>query len=409
MSSQNNKKNIKNVVIINDFNFIQGGASKVAIDTAQLLKKNGFNVYFFSAVNKIEDNIDGIKYISTKQNEALKEKNRIKGFFNGIYNFKAKNDLKKLLMILDKNETIIHIHGWTKALSSSVFDIAFKMNFNVVLTLHDYFSACPNGGYYNYKINKICNFKPLEWKCITCNCDSRNYMFKLYRLIRLFVQNKIVKLNDKLKYAIGISDMNIAVLKQTLNSNINLQKIYNPIEFNFNNIINNNFYDNDYFLYVGRISKEKGVNLFCEAISKLNLKGIVVGDGSEKEKLQKEYQSIKFVGWKNNNDVKEYMNKAKCLIFPSLWYEGAPLTPLEALSAGIPVLISKYCSAREYVEEDFLFEDVDTLIDRIKFISNVENKKFCEKKIREYVSKIKSNNYIDNLLKFYQKIGEDSL
>ena len=51
MSSKSNKK--KNIIIINDFNYIQGGASKVAIDTARLLKGEGFNVYFFSAVNKV--------------------------------------------------------------------------------------------------------------------------------------------------------------------------------------------------------------------------------------------------------------------------------------------------------------------------------------------------------------------
>ena len=54
---------VKNVIIINDFNYIQGGASKVAIDTAKILKNNGINVIFFSAVNKIEENIDQITYI----------------------------------------------------------------------------------------------------------------------------------------------------------------------------------------------------------------------------------------------------------------------------------------------------------------------------------------------------------
>ena len=135
MSSKNNKKNIENVVVVNDFNYTQGGASKVAIDTARILKEQGINVFFFSAVEKEEEKIDGITYISTNQNEALKEKNKIKGAINGIYNFKARNEMKKLLKMLDRNSTIIHVHGWTKALSCSVFDIAFKMKFKVILTL----------------------------------------------------------------------------------------------------------------------------------------------------------------------------------------------------------------------------------------------------------------------------------
>ena len=190
-------RKIQNVVIINDFNYTQGGASKVAINTAKILNKSGLKVYFFSAVNNPKENIEGITYISTNQKEALREKNRIKGAINGIYNFKAKIELKKLLKTLSPDNTIIHVHGWTKALSSSVFDIAFKMKYKVILTLHDYFTACPNGGYYNYKQNEICHLSPLTWKCIKCNCDSRNYGFKLYRIVRQFVQNKIVRLNDK--------------------------------------------------------------------------------------------------------------------------------------------------------------------------------------------------------------------
>ncbi len=81
---------VKTVIIVNDFNYVQGGASKVAIDTARILKEDGLNVIFFSAVNKNEENIDGIKYISTNQNEALKEKNKIKGIINRNIQFQGK-------------------------------------------------------------------------------------------------------------------------------------------------------------------------------------------------------------------------------------------------------------------------------------------------------------------------------
>ncbi len=81
---------VKTVIIVNDFNYVQGGASKVAIDTARILKEEGLNVIFFSAVNKSEENINGIKYISTNQNEALKEKNKIKGMINRNIQFQGK-------------------------------------------------------------------------------------------------------------------------------------------------------------------------------------------------------------------------------------------------------------------------------------------------------------------------------
>lgn len=401
--------NVKTVVIVNDFNYIQGGASKVAIDTARMLNECGLNVCFFSAVNKNKENIEGITYVSTNQSEALKEKNKIKGAINGIYNLKAKRKLKELLKRLNPEDTIIHVHGWTKALSSSIFDIAFKMKFRVVLTLHDYFTACPNGGYFNYKQNKICNLQPLSRKCIKCNCDSRNYGFKLYRIVRQFVQNKIVKLNDKLEYVISISNFSEKILKTTLGKNVKITRIYNPIE-NDNNYQVIDTSKNQYFLYVGRISREKGTEIFCQAITELGYKGVVVGDGEQKEILEKKYSNIEFTGWKNKDEVKEYMKGAKALIFPSIWYEGAPLTTIEAYSIGLPCIVSDKCAASEFAinnENGILYNGT---IKGLKEKILEYNEKFDREQVSKstYDSYLKFNfskeEYVKKLMEYYKKI-----
>jgi glycosyltransferase involved in cell wall biosynthesis len=405
-SEKNEIKNIENVIVINDFNYVQGGASKVAIQTAKLLSENNnLKVYFFSAVNKIEENIKGVEYITTNQNEALRYKNKIVGFVNGIYNIKAKYKLRNLLMSLDNKNTVVHVHGWTKALSSSIFDILFEMNFKVIVTLHDYFTACPNGGYFNYKESRICDLKPLSVKCLKCNCDSRNYGFKLYRILRSFVQNKIVCLNDKLEYAIGISDLNIEVLKKTLNKDVKLEKIYNPIEMEKNNekvLVKNN----EYYLFVGRLDKEKGIDVFCREISKIdNAKSIVVGDGSERKELEQKYKNIEFVGWKSEDEVKKYMKKARALIFPSLWYEAAPLTPLEAMKIGIPCIISNCCAATEYVDgKNGLIFDPYIECDLIIKIQELEkNISEYSDNAYDYMRKFKSRDYASELIAFYNK------
>ncbi len=393
--------NVKTVVIVNDFNYVQGGASKVAIDTAKMLKEANFNVYFFSAVHKKEEEIEGITYISTNQQEALKEKNKLIGALNGIYNFKAKKKIKQLLKTLDRETTVIHVHGWTKALSSSIFDIAFKMKFKVVLTLHDYFTACPNGGYFNYPQNEICHLKPLSWKCIKCNCDSRNYGFKLYRVLRQFVQNKIVKLNDKLEYAISISDFSEKILKTTLGKNTKITRIYNPIDID-ENIEKIDPSKNEYYLYVGRVSKEKGVDLFCQAITDLNYKGIVVGDGDEKEKLEKQFPNINFVGWKNKDEVKDYMKGSRALIFPSRWYETAGLTVLEAQAIGIPCIVSSNTASEEFVYNKELVFNQNDLFDLKEKIIKLSNNDydFYKNNNRTFSEK----EYVNNLIIEYEVI-----
>ena len=390
---------IENVLIINDFDYIQGGASKVAIQTANLLSNKGYNVIFFCGDSRDNNELNkNIKVFSTNQGEALKNKNKIAGFINGIYNFKAKKMLIKILNNLDANKTIIHIHGWTKCLSSSVIDVCFKKKFKTIITLHDYFSACPNGGYFNYKKNQICQLKPLSIKCVKCNCDSRNYFFKIYRVIRQIVQNNFVKLNKKIQYAVVISDFSYSILKETLNDNIKIKKINNPIDLPKNES-HVDFHKNNYFLYVGRLSKEKGVERFCEAITNLNLKGIVVGDGSEKDYLENKYKNIEFTGWKNSNEVKEYIKNAKCLIFPSKWYETAGLTVLEAQVEGIPVIVSKECAGSEFVtigKTGYIFENKKELE---KYISIIDDLNF----IPDDYSIYSEEKYIKSLIEFYKE------
>ena len=382
---------IENVVIVNDRNYIEGGSDKVAIYTAQELSKKGIKVIYFSAKKVKESEINGIQYVYTEQNEALKEKNKLKGIINGIYNFKAKKKLKNILNKLKPDNTIIHIHGWTKSLSSSVFDIAFKMNFKVVLTLHDYFTACPNGSYFNYKGNEICTYKPLSKNCIKCNCDSRNYAFKLYRIIRQFVQNRIVKLNDKLENVITISDFSEKILKETLGSNIRIKRIYNPIDIPIK--IEKRDNKKDYFLYVGRVSQEKGVEIFCKAISELNFNGIVAGNGRELERLKRDYPSIKFVGWKNSAEVSRYMEEAEALVFPSIWYETAGLTVIEAQKLGTPCIVNKNTAASEFLEYGNLY-------------SNYEELKKClqERKYFRTDKCYKHEDYITKLIEYFEEI-----
>ncbi len=399
---------IDNVIIVNDFNYVQGGASKVAIDTARILKNNGLQVYFFSAVNNPEEEIEGIHYITTNQNEVLKEKNRFKGIINGIYNFKVRKEFKKLLNQLDRKTTVIHVHGWTKALSSSIFDISFKMKYKLVLTLHDYFTACPNGGYFNYEENEICYLKPLSWKCIRCNCDSRNYIFKIYRVIRQFVQNKIVKLNKQLKNVITISKFSENILKSTLYQDTKITKIYNPIDIGKKEKTIKS-YENKYYLYVGRLSKEKGVDLFCKAITELGEKGIVVGDGDERENLEKQYSNIEFVGWKDKEEVKAYMKKARALIFPSRWYEGAPLTPLEAMAIGLPCIVSNVCAASEFIHDGidgFVFKNTEDLKHKIKYLNDDNALKKIGQNAYDFYWKNSFDEkvYAKNIIDFYNRI-----
>ncbi len=395
------------IVIVNDFDYVQGGASKVAIDTARILHEKGYQVIFFSGTHNSKEYVDyGYTNITLDISECLKEKNKILGATRGLYNFYAKKEFSNILDNLDPNKTIIHVHGWTKTLSSSVFQIAFKKKFKVVLTMHDYFSACPNGGFFNYVANRICHLKPLSIKCVCTNCDSRNYCFKIYRVIRQLIQEKIVKLNKNLKHVIYISDFSYKILKPFFPDSVKFYKLYNPIYFTNKSV--QNYSNEKYFLFVGRLSKEKGVEEFCEAISNLGYNAIVIGDGPLLETLKLKYSMITFLGWKNSKELSKYYQQSHVFVFSSLWYETAGLTVLEAAINNTYSLVADSTASKEFVEKYNIGE-----------LYNVENKKELEEKLKilydspkkditKSIKKIKKNHdynvYCDHLQSIYNSI-----
>lgn len=400
------------VVILNDFDYVQGGATKVAIETAQLLYERNIDVIFFSAVHK--NNNFPFRQITTNQKEMINDPNKIKAAINNLYNFKARKEFKKLLQTLDLTCTIIHVHGWTKALSSSVLDVAFKMKFKVVLTAHDYFTVCPNGGFYNYSKNKICHFEPLSKECIKCRCDSRNNAFKMFRLVRQWIQNKYVGFPRKLHYLITISDFSERILKKNIQSDLNIYRVYNPTAIikRSNRI---SILDNDQYVFVGRITYEKGVVEMLKAFSQTNKKLVLVGDGPLLETLKNQYKlndNISFVGWKSQEEVFSIMSQSIALVFPSLWFEGAPLTIFEAMSIGLPCIVSNKCSAVDFVNDnqtgiimdptdDFSFQEALSIR---KEDLNVYSKNAYDNYWENPYSK---ERYINTLLDVYQQVIND--
>ena len=313
---------------------------------------------------------------------------------NGIPKDKKIEYLKKY-----GKHTIVHVHGWSHALSASIFKACLDNDVIPFVTLHDYFSVCPNGGFYNFKEQHVCGLKPMNCKCVGTNCDARNYMQKIYRLIRQCVQDKYVKNNDRVKY-IYISDYSFSKLKKCLKSK-NCFYLHNPVDeypIDKVNAINNNSY-----LYIGRISPEKGADVFCKAISQLGIKGTVIGDGPLKKELAKKFPMIEFAGWKSKQDILPYIKQARCLIFPSKCYEGAPLTTEECLNAGIPCIVSDVCAATDQIEDGvngyiFKSEDVEDLKNKIVMVEeSTQIFNIGSWKIKNY----SLENYIYELLKIY--------
>lgn len=398
---------IENVIIINDQAYISGGLAKIAINSAVELKRKGMNVIFFYALGPIDEQLikAGVKCVCIGGEHIGKTKNIIY-LLKGIWNNQAKQKLEKLLQELDNKKTVIHIHGWTKAISSSVFRACKKFNYKTFITLHDYFLICQNGGLYNYKKNKKCSNNPGSIKCYLCNCDKKNYLYKIYRNVRQIV-TKIgyLKLNPEIIY---ISEFSKNILKKNGFFSKNENILYNHVELS--NLSRIEVENNDIYAFIGRVSADKGIDIFCKAIEQTKSKGIVIGDGPLLEKYKKEYPQIEFIGWVQFNDMYKYLQKVRCLIVTSKWYETMGLTVVEMQSNGIPCIVPSQFAGSMYIENGLtgLYYDINNIDTLSKAIEQTKNNEFLEKMSTNFQNKLDRKKFsleehVLKLIEIYNK------
>lgn len=402
-------KKLKNIIIVCDYAFFEGGAANVAMQSVLAFAKyTDLNVYCFAGSGEPCEQLKNsrAKVIALNMPDLLGNKNKIDAFIKGIYNKRAGEELYKLLRTLNKDETVVHIHTWTKVLSSSVFKVCEKLNYQVYLTIHEYFLACPNGACYNYVDKKICELNPMSIKCVICNCDSRNYFQKMWRCIRQVKQNKVIRHNKNLNY-IFISEYQEKQLLRRM-PHINYKYLVkNPI--NVGERMHIEAEKNSNYIYIGRLSSEKGPQLFCEAVSKAGEHGIVIGKGSLEEDLKKKYPNIEFIGWQNKEQINEQLKKARALIFPTLWYEGSPLTVPEVQAHGIPCIITDCSSATDDIVQGENGEIVEASVaDMVRAINRFKNNQYVKELSKNTYQMFDENRgseawYVNNLIKIYSE------
>ena len=406
---------IRNIIIVCEFAQFSGGSQNIAINSAIELSKRGYNVLFFTAIgeecNELKESNVQVKHLHI---ENIKDDpNRLAAIIRGLWNWKAADEIEKILRNYPIESTIIHIHNWSNAFSSSIIRRVTKLEYKAVITLHDYLTVCPNGGFYDYKHEHICSHEPMSLKCMMCNCDRRSYFQKIYRVIRELIQNQNVRYNEKLNF-ITISQLNDDLIRGRVKST----KLYRVD--NFVKTKQSDYHDRKEmydFVCVGRIVKEKGIEIFCKAISSLKKKhpevnGIVLGDGPLLKQLKKDYPLVDFKGWVSHDVVESVMENSRCLVFPSIIYECSPLAVIEAFSCGLPCIASDCTTAKELIADGingYLFAAGDSISLEKKIEESLldEHYVLIQNNIKETFNPLKYNcsTYIDNIINVYNEIG----
>lgn len=401
---------VKNIIIVNDFAHINGGAGKVALTSAVRLADKGYNVYLFAASGPVCDEIrrSKVKVVLTGQYDILHDSYRMRAVVQGLWNVKAYRTLAKLLADLDKSETVVHVHGWTKALSASIFSVLRRYGIRTFVTLHDFFLYCPNGGFYNYRTQKICELQPMGVRCIFCNCDPRSRLQKIWRIMRQVVQNCLIhRMLNQITF-LSISNLTEEIFRKQFGLTPRLIKVDNPVDLSMEADLS--FQSREVYLFMARLSPEKGLDLFCEAVTQTRVRGVVLGNGELLDTYKKKYPMIIFTGWVTGIEKENYMKIAKAFVFPSKWYETFGLSVAEMQSCGIPCIVPDKNAAAEQIidgETGFIFQigSLKSLKDKIVCMEKMKIEDLARMSQQAFEYSLRENysmeTHLENVTKLY--------
>ena len=138
--------------------------------------------------------------------------------------------MQALLAGCDARDTIVHLHSWAKVLSPSIGVPIKKSGLPFVVTSHDYFWVCPNGGFFDYKKNEICHRTPLSVSCWKTDCDQKSYVRKIWRTGRHVLLNQLSGLKSATRHLVTLSATQEQALKPYLPPHMIMHRVDNPID-----------------------------------------------------------------------------------------------------------------------------------------------------------------------------------
>jgi glycosyltransferase involved in cell wall biosynthesis len=274
--------------------------------------------------------------------------------WNAVYNRASAKKVREAITAFRPD--IIHVHNWFFNASPSVLFAAAKEKVPVVMTLHNYRLVCANA-------LLLRNNAPCEL-CVPHTFPIYGIRYKCYR-------------DSAAQSALVAAVTGVHKVRRTWQQKVDRYIVLTPFarsRFEGSSlkvppekmIIKPNFITDpgeglaqreDFFLFAGRLSKEKGVHILVQAFEGMpGHRLVIVGDGPEKDILQAQHATspnITFAGKQTRGKLLEMMKRCKALIFPSIWYEGLPFTILEAFATGTPVIASKLGSMAGLVTEGY--------------------------------------------------------
>jgi len=383
------------ILLANKFYYRRGGDCIYMMNLEQLLTAHGHDVAVFAM--DYPENLDTPwkKYFPS-------DMSKLSAFSRPFGDRETKRKFTALMD--DFHPDVVHLNNIHTQLSPVIAEIAHEKGIRLVWTLHDYKLLCPRYDCLRNGENcELCFDPENKGNCLKYSCMKGGKIGSWigYKEAKKWNKGRLESYTDKFicpshfmqeKMEKGGFGRNKLI---TLCNFIDVEKCKKQ-----------DYTKEDYYCYVGRLSHEKGVMTLLEAANRLSYQLVIIGDGPLVSELKaKALSQIKFVGYKDWNDIKELVGKARFSVIPSEWYENNPLSVIEAKCLGTPVLGARVGGIPELIEEGktgmtFESRNVEDLRTKIKEMWNAS---FNYQQIAlDSMNRYNEEKYYEEIMKIYR-------
>lgn len=342
----------KRILLVNKFYYARGGAEVVAINLRDMLTAQGYEVGVFTM--QYDRNIDA-PYVYTAPEVSFQ------GSVSGKIRFALRTlggrGLKQAFSrtLQEFRPDVVHLHNIHSYLSPVMAQWAHRYGCRVVWTLHDYKLLCPSYSCLNH--GKACEkCFDAKWHVMAERCFKNSLLPSMLSWIEAKKWNRKWIEKNVDAFICPSEFMRRQMLKGHFDEN-KLHVVCNFIDPVKAAVLqkNSNVEKSDYYAYIGRLSEEKGVETLLNAASKLPFRLKIAGDGPLREKLDRQYSScnnIEFLGQLGPLEVSDLQRHARFVVQPSECYENNPLSVIESLCAGTPIIGSRIGGIPELISDE---------------------------------------------------------
>jgi glycosyltransferase involved in cell wall biosynthesis len=247
---------------------------------------------------------------------------------------------------------VVHVHNTFPLLSPAIYGAARSSGAAVVQTIHNYRPICPAATLFREgRPCEDCVGRLVAWPSVVHGC-YRGSRVQTAPIAAMLAVARMTRAWRNVDAFIALTDFAAAKL---VAGGLPADRIHVKANFVLPDPGPRSGHG-DGFLFIGRLAPEKGIGTVLDAASLVE-PGIairVAGDGPEEDRLRAasgRHPALQPLGRLDRATVLAQLAAARALVFPSLWYEGLPMTLLEAFAVGVPVVAARIGAAGSIVED----------------------------------------------------------